>query len=280
MRTLIMGGSGFIGSNLAQSFNSSEVAYFSRHNSEVLDSKGIEYIKGDITDPEAVMSAVENFELIYDLAGIWNESEQKYKDVHLNGVKNIVAALKKYDKDQRLIYFSTMNTDFGTTEFYRTKRISEDNVFTWKNGLVVKPSLIFGNGDPTTPRIVALAMKKFRKFPGLGNFAPVHVDDLISVMNTLTDQTGTVYLCSSEKIDFVEAVNIIRKKKGMGAVKPMIKKVSINKLLNKLAEKGVGTFDDLYSFSMNRYRETTYLPRVVKKPKLYRDFLNEYLSHS
>ncbi len=278
MRTLIIGGSGFVGTHFAQTFNSGDVAYFSRHGSEILDSAGIEYIKGDVTDPESVMSAVENFDVIYDLAGIWVENDQKFNDVHINGVKNIVAALKKYDRDQRLIYFSTMNTDFGITEFYRSKRIAEDNVFTWKNGLVVKPSTIFGEGDAITKQLIRVGSRRFGKFPGLGNLAPVHVSEVAKVMHALTDQTGTIYICSSEKIDAVDAMNLVRKKKRMRLIKPVTKKVAINKLLNKLADKGVSTYDELYSLSMNRFRESTYLPRVVKEPQRFREYMSVYLS--
>lgn len=280
MRTLIIGGSGFVGEKLALSYESGDVAYFSRHNSEVLDAKGIEYIRGDVTDPGSVLQAVENFDVIYDLAGIWKENDQKFNDVHINGVKNIVAALKKYDRNQKLIYFSTMNTDFGTTGFYRTKRIAEDNAITIKNSLVIKPSAIFGKGGHITQMLVDVASRRFRKFPALGNLAPMHVDDVITALNSITDQTGTIYLCSTEKIDAVEAMNLIRSKKGMGLIKPMTKRISVNKLLTKLSEKGIAPYDVLYSLSLNRFRETTYLPRVVKEPKSYREYLSELLSKS
>lgn len=278
MRTLIIGGSGFIGKTLALSYEPADVAYFSRHNSEELDSNGIEYIKGDITDPESVLKAVENFDIIMNLAGIWDEKEQKYNDVHLKGVKNIVAAIKKYDKNQKLIHFSAMNTDYGLTEFYRSKRIGEDNVFTLKTGLVVKASVIFGEGDHITEKLVEVAKKSFRKFPGLGNLAPVHIMDFVAAVRTITDQVGTLYVCSRENIDAIQAMNLIRSKHRMGKIKPMVVKTNIIKLLNKLVDKGVGTYEDLYALSMNRFRESTYLPRIVKDPKLYSDYLTDYLS--
>ncbi len=279
MRTLIIGGSGFIGRNLALSYEPADVAYFSRHNSDILDQKGIEYIQGDVTDPESVMKAVENFDLIYDLAGIWNEKDQKFNDVHLKGVKNIVAAIKKYDKEQKLIYFSAMNTDYGLTEFYRSKRIAEDNVFTLKTGLVVKPSVVFGEGDHITEQLMEVAKRRFRKFPGLGNLAPVHILDFITAVRTITDQSGTLYMCSTEKIDAIRAMNIIRSKYRMGQIKPVTVKTSIEKLLRKLVEKGVGPYDDLYALSMNRFRETTYLTRFIKEPKLYEEYLSQYLKN-
>lgn len=278
MRTLIVGGSGFVGRKLAKSYEPSDVAYFSRHNSEELDSLGIEYIKGDITDAESVMKAVENFEVIINLAGIWNEKEQKFNDVHLKGIKNLVAAIKKYDKDQKLISISTMNTDFGLTEFYRSKRIGEDNVQTLKTGLVVKPSVIFGEGDHITDLLIDVAGRNFRKFPGLGDLAPVHISDFVEAIRSLKDQSGTIYICSREKLDAVQAMNIIRTKIHKRKIKPMTVKTNVDKLLKKLAQNGVGDYDDLYALSMNRFRETTYLPRVVKEPKLYSDYLNEYLS--
>ena len=280
MRTLFIGGSGFIGRNLIASYDRGDAAYMSRHSSLELEDKGIEHILGSVTDADKVMDTVKDFDVIVDLAGIWDEKEQKFMDVHLQGVKNIVAAVKKYDKNQKLIYFSAMNTDFGASEYYRSKRIAEDNVYTLKNGLVIKPSTIFGPGDHITEEIIRLAGKKLKKFPGLGNLAPLHIDDLVTAFRAVTDQTGTLYFCSTEKMDLVDAINIVREKTGMKPVKSMETKVNINKLLQKITSKGIGTYDELMSLSLNRFRETTFVTRIVKNLKSYREYLENYLSQN
>ena len=92
MKVIVIGGSGYIGRNIAQHVTADKVSYYSRSSSEELDKAGVEWIKGDILDAEKVMESVKDYDMVVDAAGIDTESEQKFFDVNVNGVKNIVAA--------------------------------------------------------------------------------------------------------------------------------------------------------------------------------------------
>lgn len=276
MKLLVIGGSGYIGSNIALNMESEKAAYYSRNMNPQLQSRGVEWIQGSVMDSEKVASAVKDYDMIVYAAGITHEGEQKFFDVHVNGVKNVVSALNRYDTNQRLIYLSAINVHYGQTDFLRTKRTGEDNAAMVKNHLNVRPSVAFGNGDRFTEKIFRLAGDSPAKLPEGGPISPIHVLDLIKVIESARDLRGAVDVCSRDKITLAEAVNIARKKLGKPEVKTVEGKLGYQGSIEKLKEKGI--FDDfeMDRYLSNLYRENTYIDRFIKEPISFRKYLEEY----
>lgn len=276
MKVIVIGGSGYIGRNIAQLIEAEKVVYYSRSKSSELDKKGIEWIQGDILDAEKVGESVKDFDMVIDAAGIESESEQKYFDVHVQGAKNIVAALEKYDADQRLVYLSTINTHYGGTDYFRSKGIGEDNAALLKNHLNVRPSVVFGNGDRFTEKIFQLTDKKLSKLPSGGSLSPVHIEDLVKVIERAKDINGSVDVCSREELTFADAINLVYEKKGVGARNVAESKGSRNSAISALKATGVFKDFEVDRYLMNYHRENNYLDRFVKEPLSYRDYVNNY----
>ena len=276
MKVIVIGGSGYIGRNIAQHVSADKVSYYSRSNSEELDKAGIEWIKGDILDAEKVMESVKDYDMVVDAAGIDTESEQKFFDVNVNGVKNIVAALNKYDTDQRLVYLSSINVHYGTTEFFRTKRTGEDNAALVKNHLNVRPSVVFGNGDKFTQKLFQLTGQKISKLPSGGAISPVHVEDLVSVIERAKDLRGAVDVCSRDKISFADAINLAYEKTGQSPRKIVEGKFGYKGAVESLKAANVFTPDEVDKYLLNFYRENTYLDRFVKEPISFREYVKNY----
>ncbi len=276
MKVIVIGGSGYIGRNIAQLIDAEKVAYYSRSKSGELDKKGIEWIQGDILDAEKVKESVKDFDMVIDAAGIEDESKQKFFDVHVTGVKNIVAALEKYDTDQRLVYLSTINTHYGGTDYFRSKGIGEDNAAILKNHLNVRPSVVFGNGDKFTEKLFKLTDRKLSKLPAGGSLSPVHIEDLVRVIERAKDINGSIDVCSSEQLTFSDAINLVYEKKGIGARNVAEGKGSRNSAIDSL--KGAGIFADyeVDRYLMNYHRENNYLVRFVKEPISFRNYLKDY----
>ncbi len=276
MKVIVIGGSGYIGRNIAQLIEAEKVVYYSRSKSSELEKKGFEWIQGDILDAEKVKEAVKDYDMVIDAAGIEDESKQKFFDVHVTGVKNIVAALEKYDTDQRLVYLSTINTHYGGTDYFRSKGIGEDNAAILKNHLNVRPSVVFGNGDKFTERIYQLTEKKLSKLPSGGSLSPVHIEDLVKVIERAKDINGSVDVCSRDQLTFAEAINLVYEKRGVGARGVAEGKGSRNSAINSLKAAGVFKDYEVDRYLMNYHRENNYLDRFVKEPLSYRDYVKNY----
>ena len=276
MKLIVIGGSGYIGSNLALHMGAEKVAYYSRHRNPVLDSKGVEWIEGNILDSTKVAEAIKDFDTIVDAAGIYEENEQKFFDVHVNGVKNLVSAINKYDTGQRLIYLSAINVHYGQTDFLRTKRTGEDNAALVKNHLNVRPSLVFGNGDTFTEKLFKLAGSGLSRLPGGGPISPVHVEDLAKVIVGAKDIKGAVDVSSRERISFADAVNLARKRLGKPELKVVDGRLGYSGAVEKVIETGIFKKYEVERYLTNLYRENTYIDRFVKEPASFTEFINRY----
>jgi dihydroflavonol-4-reductase len=109
-RTLVTGGSGFIGQYLV-----SELVTKGRQV-RVLDVRrpgrplpGVEFVEGSVLDEARVSDAVANVDEIYHLAGLpgmWKLNRQEFHDVNFIGTQNVFAAAQKLSK-VRFLHCST-----------------------------------------------------------------------------------------------------------------------------------------------------------------------------
>lgn len=107
MKVLVTGGSGFIGSRLLELIKKKyKASNFSKSKAGV---KGIESIKGSITDEHAVFKAVKGKDIVVHLAALIDETagREKLFEVNVNGTMNIVEACRKF-KVKQLIYLSSV----------------------------------------------------------------------------------------------------------------------------------------------------------------------------
>lgn len=275
MKAIVFGGSGYIGSNIVKLLGADEISYYSRHRSDELEKLGIEWIEGDILDSEKVEEAIKPFDLIIDAVGIHDESEQKYFDVNVNGVKNIVSAIQKNKQNQRLIYISSINVHYGMSDFFRTKGIAEDNVALLKNFLNVRPSVVFGRGDRFTKDLVKLSERSISKIPDGGSLSPVFIDDLVEVIKRSSDINGAIDVCSNDMLKFVDMYNIVAKKLGTKPASLVAKRM--DKIVDSIAEQSVFSKEQIERYLLNYSRGNTSLYRFVKEPMTYEQYVSESL---
>ena len=273
MKALLIGGSGFIGSRLCESLDAEKISYFSRHRNEILASKNIDHIQGSVEETDRLKEIVKDYDTIFYLAGVFEEKEQKHEVVTLNGVKAVVDAIKKQDAGQKLIFFSAINTDYGVSEFFRIRRIAEDNVALAKDSLIIKLSNVFGDGDRITRDVEVLAKSGVRKMPLGRSLAPVSVNDLVTAVKAFTQYKGTIYMCSKEDISLDRAVNIVRSRLKLSPVKTVDNKKKNQKIIAKMTERVNLPAWRIADLVLNFYRENTSLYRAVKEPDKYEDYI-------
>ena len=221
-------------------------------------------------------SAVKDYDMVVNASGVWDEKEQKHYDVTVTGTKNVVNAMKKNDTDQRLIFISAINVHYGSFEYFRTRRIAEDNVDLYKNHLNVRTSIVYGRGDPLTDMLVKLSNEKI-KLPFGKSLAPVYIDDFVKVIETSGSITGAVYLNSFEKISFADMVNMIREKRGKKPFAIKNRPGGIKKAVEGIDGTGIISAERVKMLLLDYYRETSQLNRWVKEPMTYSKYLDEML---
>ncbi|WP_393971934.1 NAD(P)H-binding protein [Oxyplasma meridianum] len=274
MKAIVLG-SGYMGKNVAMNINADSVAYFSRHEVPELKERNIRWIEGDILDSEKVMEAIKDFDKIYYAVGVWKGEREKLFDAHVNGMKNVAAAVKKYDTNQRIINLSFINVHYGKLELFRIKSIEEDNAATIKNHLNVRMSPVYGEGDTFTKKLVDLASQNLPNLPDGGNLAPIHILDAIKVIEASEGTMGAIDLCGTEKLRFADMINIVRSIMGKGEKSVTESGFFSKRSVSALAEKGIFDEEDIERYLMNYYRETTWINRFVKEPHRFKDYAQE-----
>jgi len=130
----ITGGAGFIGSTLARKLSSSNqiVLFDNLHrntlqHTELLDSKNITFIKGDILDFDSVNQGMVGSDIVVHAAAIAGidtviKSPVKTMEVNMLGTANVLKAAKENNVTDRFLEFSTSEI-FGSMAY----RVNEDN---------------------------------------------------------------------------------------------------------------------------------------------------------
>ncbi len=114
IRTLVTGGSGFIGHYLVSALLGRGRAV------RILDLRpptqaGVEYLRGSVLDRALVEEALSGVEEVYHLAGLpgmWIPHVQDFQAVNCRGTEIVVAAARKHDV-ARLLHCSTESILFG-----------------------------------------------------------------------------------------------------------------------------------------------------------------------
>lgn len=182
MKALVTGGGGFLGGAIVRRLveRGDRVRSFARGDYPELARQGVQVIRGDLADAEAVAGAVAGCDVVFHVAaraGIWG----RYRDFHranVTGTAHVIAACRRHGVG-RLVYTSSPSVVFdgrdmeGVDEsapyprdyeahYPRTKALAERLVLG-ANGpnlatVALRPHLVWGPGDPhLVPRILARA---------------------------------------------------------------------------------------------------------------------------
>ncbi len=132
MNVIVFGGSGFLGSHVADALT------LAGHKVRIFDLVESDYLKpsqemivGDILDRELVNKAVEDMDVLYNFAGIADIDEATKKPVEsvlyniLGNTLLLDAAVKQ--KLKRFIYASTVYVYSDSGSFYRCSKIACEN---------------------------------------------------------------------------------------------------------------------------------------------------------
>lgn len=182
MRALVTGGGGFLGGAIVDRLLARGVTVRSiaRGHYPALEEKGVEAIRGDLADPEAVRSAAAGCDVVFHVAakpGVWGSHDDFHRP-NVIGTENVIDACRLHGIP-KLIYTSTPSVvhaggdlegvdesvpypDHFETHYPATKAVAERAVLAAHGAelatVALRPHLIWGPGDNhLIPRIVARA---------------------------------------------------------------------------------------------------------------------------
>ena len=153
----IFGGSGFVGTQIVQLL--ARAGYRVRVAVRRPDLAGhvrslgavgqVMPIQANVRNLESVQHAVKGAGTVINLVGIGYESgKQRFRAVHTMGARNIAEASRQAGVTT-LVHMSALGADPQSASIYaRTKGLGEQEVLAaFKNAIIIRPSIIFGQGD-------------------------------------------------------------------------------------------------------------------------------------
>jgi nucleoside-diphosphate-sugar epimerase len=207
----------------------------------VLRRNGIHLVRGDITEPEDVFSAIQGHTHVIHLAGLISynrRDERALLDVNAKGVQNVVDACLRH-RILKLVHISSV----GACGFHKDGRLAdEETPFNWPQGfhymiskhegqkigerackegglptVILLPASIMGPGDPNkqTPhnQLYDRIYKKGLFGCFSGGLAVVDVRDLVEIIiKALNSQiSGEKYLVVGANVRYADVVKAIAK---------------------------------------------------------------------
>lgn len=228
MKVAVTGGTGFVGSHLAQRLVSQghDVVVVSRgvdqrHRAlEIQGHEGVTLKKGTITNRASLVSAFDGCEAVAHCAGINREvGAQTFQAIHVEGTANVVAAAEEVGaKRISLMSFLRARPACGL-EYHESKWTAEEIVrsscLEWT---VLKPGMVYGRGDHFLDHLSS-ALMTFPIYVGIGPrlIRPLWIGDLVKVLSAAIQgrlNRKTAPVLGPTEIRFDEAVRVIARSLG------------------------------------------------------------------
>lgn len=193
MRILLTGASGFIGSRLLEALlrdGHRVVAVSRRKVGEGMWA--VQHLSRDFSralSPADWAGAVQDIDVVINAVGILRESgSQRFETLHHRAPAALFAAAAAAGV-RRIVQISALGADEGaTTPYHLSKKAADDVLASLPvEGIIVQPSLVFGQGGASATLFTVQASQPVIPLPGRGDqwVQPVHVDDLVAVVVAL-----------------------------------------------------------------------------------------------
>ncbi|KAG8982019.1 hypothetical protein FRC05_000161 [Tulasnella sp. 425] len=160
----------------------------------------------DITDKSSLVSAFKDASVIVSLVGLLNGTKEQFDAIQWRGVQNVIGAVREVNGGasngpvKKIVYVSAIGADpVSSIDYFRTKALAEKELLeafgrTGPSVTIIRPSLVFGDGDGFFKRFATLS--KFLPFlPVFGGgqslFQPVFAGDIgraIEILSRTNDE--------------------------------------------------------------------------------------------
>jgi uncharacterized protein YbjT (DUF2867 family) len=225
MKIAITGGTGFIGSHLAERLvaGGTEVVLLARMDRREKKLQRMKFVVSDLSDPAVLTEAFAGCDAVAHCAGINRElGQQTYRRVHIEGTRNVVEAARAAGvKKVVLMSFLRARPNCGSA-YHESKWAAEELLRT--SGLdytIIRASMVYGRGDHMLDHL-SHALYSFPLFAMVGlkekGIRPLAIEDLVEVLRAasvedrLTRQT--IAVTGAEEMYLSEAVQRVARVTG------------------------------------------------------------------
>ncbi|WP_137938942.1 complex I NDUFA9 subunit family protein [Chitinivorax sp. B] len=190
---LIIGGSGFIGHLLAAALVKQEWSVivptrrYERQKADLLVLPNLQLVETNVHESEQLDGLVAHSDVVINLVGILQGSEDDFEKAHVGLPTKLVAACQRAGK-RRLVHISALGAnEQGPSRYLRSKGRGEKVIRA--SGLdftILRPSVVFGEGDS----FLNMFAKLQRWFPVLplacpdARFQPIWVMDVVQAVTS------------------------------------------------------------------------------------------------
>lgn len=214
MRIAITGGTGFVGSHLADRLlnEGHDVVRIAR---QPRANQNGAFVSADLTDVQTLAAAFDGCETVAHCAGINREIDgQNFQRVHVDGTRNVVEAARCAGI-QKIVLMSFLRARPNCGSPYHESKWAAEEIVrsSGLNYTVIKAGVVYGRGDHMLDHL-SHALHTFPFFALVGlkekSVRPLAIEDLVHVMRAaLIDRRlkrQTIALLGAEEIYLSEAV--------------------------------------------------------------------------
>jgi len=199
----VIGGNGFIGQYLVN-FLLNKGFYIkiiarsaSRKKPNYTLSKlgQLKLVDCDIKNFKQLKSTISGSEKVINLTGLLSESrDNNFDQVHNVGTKNLVKACQD-EGVKKILHLSAIGASKVSNSVYaRTKYMGENNIKKFKNNIIIRPSIVYGDEDNFINFFAKLSkISPILPLIGYGKtkFQPIWVLDLVNIIGILLENNKT-----------------------------------------------------------------------------------------
>ena len=238
MNALVTGGGGFLGRYIVEQLiaRGDRVRSFGRGKYPELEALGVEVVRGDIADRDAVNSVCRGVDAVYHVAALPGIAMQwaPYEQANIRGTEHVIAACREHGVE-RLIYTSSPSVTFAGADqcgvderspydfdwmiahrahYSRSKAVAEQAVLAANDGRLrtcaLRPHLIWGPRDNhLIPRLIMRARAGRLRRVGDGtnrvdtiyveNAAVAHLQAADALLDASSRVAGRAYFLSQNE---------------------------------------------------------------------------------
>ena len=211
------------------------------------DIEGVDMIRGDILDHNAVNRAMEGVGTVYHLAAIVNYKSVPKKlmySVNVNGTKNVLDNLggrKLIYQSSTAVYGNDMrenpaneDTPYNPSNYYGETKMLAEKLVLERGGVVLRSPVIYGKGFDSGFDYVLAQIKKGKMRiigDGKNRIQWVHINDIVHALVLAKDKgrSGNAYLIAgSEAKTQRELFALLAKELGVQAPEKSVSEGMVN----------------------------------------------------
>jgi uncharacterized protein YbjT (DUF2867 family) len=218
-KILVMGASGFVGSNLTKTLlaDGYAVRCLARTPSKIQDlaTAGCEIVQGDISGLESIQNAVKSVDVVYISIHTLsvqpaNKEGRNFMDIEMNGLQNIITACQMHGV-KRVVYVTFIGASPNAPNQLSRDRWQAEQLLL-NSGLdvtVIRPGMIVGVGGQGYNMVVSNAKKSFAVIMGSGQnrFQSIAVTDLAYYLVGVLNEPLTYGQCYEVGGDEILSMN-------------------------------------------------------------------------